>query len=145
VPLQAEMTTQATTDTRKESPKEKTKDKRKEPPKKKTSKTKKHHKAAGLVPTKLKKYVAALLFWLATAATGIQDLLIMKSVCFLTDNGAYGHNWQLILVELVGLRRVCVLLMEISTCLTMSSAPLNCQRKVMQMWLHMMCSGRTWF
>jgi mannitol-specific phosphotransferase system IIBC component len=47
VSLQAEMTTQATTDTRKESPKEKMKNNtRKEPPKRKMSKAKKHHQAA---------------------------------------------------------------------------------------------------
>jgi hypothetical protein len=87
------MTTQASIpDARKEPQKEKTKDIWKEPPKKKMSKAKKHHQAAELVPTKLKKYVAALSFQLAAAATGIQDPLIMKSVCFLRDNGAYGQK-----------------------------------------------------
>jgi hypothetical protein len=56
-----------------------------------SSKAKKHHQAAKLVPTKLKKYGAALSFRLA-AATGKQDPLIMKSVCFLTDVGAYGQK-----------------------------------------------------
>jgi hypothetical protein len=63
----------------------------KDPPKKKMSKSKKHHQEAELVPTKLKKYVAALLFRLA-AATGIQNWLIMKNVCFLTDDGEYGQK-----------------------------------------------------
>jgi hypothetical protein len=70
-----------------------------EPPKKDTppkrrmsSKAKKHHQAAELVSTKLKKFVAAQLFRLAVA-TGTQgDPLIMKSVCFLTDNGAYSQK-----------------------------------------------------
>jgi outer membrane biosynthesis protein TonB len=79
VALQAEMTTQATTDAREESPKKKTKNIWKEPAKKKKqendvnknkkkmSEAKKHQKATKLVPTKLKKYVPALLFWIAVA------------------------------------------------------------------------------
>jgi hypothetical protein len=100
-PQQAEMT--ATTDTRKKPPKEKTKDTRKAPPKEKTKDTtppkkkkatkvaKKHHQAAELVPPKLKKSKTALTFRLS-ATTGKQDPLIMKSVCFLAEDGAYGKK-----------------------------------------------------
>jgi hypothetical protein len=56
-----------------------------------TTKPKKHHQAAELVPTKLKKYDAVQSFRLAVA-TGTQDPLIMKSVCFRTDDGAYGQK-----------------------------------------------------
>jgi hypothetical protein len=107
VPLQeAEMTTQVELqknelpkdmmkdmmiDTRMEE-KKKAKYTRKDSPKKKASKAnKKHPQAAELIPTKLKKSVAAQSFRLS-AVTGKQDPLIMKSVCFLTDDGAYGQQ-----------------------------------------------------
>jgi hypothetical protein len=100
---------------RKEPSKEKTKDTRKAPPKEKEESSKKaktphqavelvptklkkspaakkaktHHQAAELVPTKLKKSPAAQAFRLA-ATTGRQDPLIMKSVCFLANDGGDG-------------------------------------------------------
>ncbi len=80
---------------RKEPSKETTKDTRKKtPPKKKkgsASKAKTHHQAAELVPTKLKKSPAAQAFRL-TAPTGTPDSFIMKSVCFLAEDGAYGKE-----------------------------------------------------
>jgi hypothetical protein len=89
------LTTQVNTDTRNESPMEKMKDntrKNKNPPKRKmSSKAKKHHQAAKLVPTKLKKYVTVQSFWLAVA-TRAHDTLIMQTVCFLTDDGTDGSN-----------------------------------------------------
>jgi hypothetical protein len=64
----------------------------KAPPKKKSSEPKTHHQSAELVPrTKLKKSATALAFRLA-ATTGKPDPLIMKSVCFLAEDGACGRK-----------------------------------------------------
>jgi hypothetical protein len=88
--LQAATTAmQATADARKDPPKEKMKDAMEAPPNKKSSEAKTHHQAAEPVPTKLKKSATALSFRLA-ATTGKQDPLIMKSVCFLAEDGACG-------------------------------------------------------
>ena len=152
LPLQAEKT-----DTRKEPPKEKTKDARKEPPKEKSKDTrkeapkkkgstanKKHHQAAELVPTKLKKTAAALSFRLA-ATTGKQDPLIMKSVCFLADDGAYGTK---LAEHFGGVGKIEKSLSSIDGNLYLFGNIVRASKlpkKGNEMWLHMMCSGMTSF
>ena len=99
-----EEATQATEETaRKEQPKEKNKEttvqrkaapKKKAPPKKKRASTskKKSQQSLDLVPPKLLKSAAAQSYRLQ-AATGKQDPLIMKSVCFcLSDDAGYGKE-----------------------------------------------------
>ena len=71
------------------------KNKKKEPatkanaPAKKAKKAITHRQATELVPAKLKKTPAAKAFRL-TASTGRQDPLIIKSLCFLADDGEDG-------------------------------------------------------
>jgi hypothetical protein len=69
------------------------KDAMKAKPKKKSSKANKtSQQAAELAPAKLKKPVTAPLLRLA-ATTGKQDPLIMKSACFLAEDGARGKKF----------------------------------------------------
>jgi hypothetical protein len=113
------------------------------PPKKNGSKkAKTHHQAAELVPTKLKKSATDLAFRLA-ATTGKQDPLIMKSVCFLAEDGAYGKE----LIQHFGgvgkiKKSLCLIdgkLYLFGNVVRLSKLP----KKVMRKWLHTTSSGRT--
>jgi hypothetical protein len=89
--MQLQVETQGTADKRKPPPKENPapSEKKKAPIGKK--KKQHHRQALELVPPKLKKSVTASSFRLK-AATGSQDPLIMKNVCFLADDKGSGEK-----------------------------------------------------